>query len=77
MVSQGGKGLLTMYNDNKAKMLISNFPEYPWQLFLFKYVPKGHWNDTKNQRNFMEFLASKLNFQSIEDWYKISAKVFL
>ena len=38
-------------------------------------TPYGFWNRKSNQLNYMNWMSSKLNIKSMEDWYKISANV--
>jgi hypothetical protein len=42
---------------------------YSW---LSGKVPRGFWNDLKNQRVFFEWLADQLGVKSPEDWYKVT-----
>ena len=40
-------------------------------------VPKGFWNSKDNQVNYMNWLAKKLDIRSIEDWYRVTYKVYI
>ncbi len=71
----GGGGLLDHFN-NSPFILISNvYPEYEWLPWRFNQVPKGYWDDMKNQRNFMDWAGKQLNYTNREDWYKVTIKV--
>ena len=34
-------------------------------------IGKGHWNDSKNQQQYFDFLSKELGIQKLEDWYRI------
>jgi hypothetical protein len=55
--------------------LRSVYPEY--NAILKDYKHRGYWKDPKNQRMFMQKLATKLNIKTPEDWYKVDYKTFL
>ena len=73
-----GAGLLAhSYHNSPSSAVVDVFREHRWERFKFKVVPHGYWEDSKNQRNFMEWLGGKLNFSKMEDWYKINKVSFL
>jgi very-short-patch-repair endonuclease len=37
-----------------------------------KHVPLGHWNDFSNHIQFRDYLATKLNLKTSDDWYNVS-----
>lgn len=39
-----------------------------------KRLPIGYWNDSRNQRAFLESLAKKLNIKRAEDWKNVSTR---
>ncbi len=71
----GGSGLLKHYKNSVVLLISSIYPEYEWLPWRFSHVPNGYWDDMKNQRNFMDWVAGKLNFKNREDWYKITKGV--
>jgi hypothetical protein len=38
---------------------------------------RGHWKDTKNQKEFFDRLAIKWNIQSADDWNKVTLEMAL
>src|SRR5689334_18500289 len=71
----GGKGLLLYFNDSLSTALQSIFPNHIWQTWKFnESVESGFWDTIKNSRKFMDNLGKKLEYKSIEDWYKIKEK---
>jgi hypothetical protein len=71
----GGASLLRMYDDSPPLLITSVFSEHAWLIWRFQVVPKGFWQDEKNQRKFMEWLQNKLQLNSWEDWYSVTRKV--
>ena len=71
----GGASLLRLYHDSPPLLITSVFPEHNWMMWRFKVVPKGYWQDEKNQRKFMEWLQNKLELKNWEDWYSVTRKV--
>ncbi len=61
---------------------------YEWDDSKWIQVPKGYWEDMKNQRTFMEKVAKKLRIEkecswlrcvdikTVKDWYSVSVKQF-
>lgn len=71
---QGGGTLLHQYNSSTLNMLQTLFPEHRWLPWRFHYPPRGYWEDLKNQRSAMDWLAAELNIQQMEDWYSVTIK---
>jgi hypothetical protein len=72
----GGSTILkSVYGGSPSTVVTSVYSEFEWLPWRFNCVPKGFWNDLKNQRNFMEWAAKQLDYKNMEDWYKISIKV--
>eukprot|EP01125_Pyxidicula_operculata_P010187 TRINITY_DN3356_c0_g1_i5.p1 TRINITY_DN3356_c0_g1~~TRINITY_DN3356_c0_g1_i5.p1 ORF type:complete len:402 (-),score=56.45 TRINITY_DN3356_c0_g1_i5:10-1215(-) len=78
----GGEGLLKSYKNSKYKMLSSLYPEYEWKPNLFlvaSHVGYGdenhHDNEDENTaKKILQILASQLNINNLDDWYKVSEK---
>lgn len=68
-----GYGLISKHYGNcPSRAIVDMFPNHPWNLWKFKKVPRGYWNSEKNQREFMDSLAKKLNLKEFDDWYQVS-----
>ncbi len=42
---------------------------YEWDITRFSNVPRGYWENTSNQRNFLDSVAKKLNITDAEGWH--------
>jgi hypothetical protein len=69
----GGHTLLTKYDFSFHSLLSALYPEYNW--LSWKFLQKGYWGDVNNQKKFMDWVAWKLNYKEMSDWYKITLKV--
>lgn len=71
VVQLGGESLL------KKKSLFSVvskvYPEYDWLPWRFEKCPQEYWNSVENQIKFIKWAGNKLE---INDWYKVSVKVW-
>lgn len=71
----GFADVLEYYNNSTIRMLRAVFAEYPWYDWRFVRVPHNFWNSLKNQRQFVDWLASQqLNITQWEQWYNITRK---
>ena len=77
IIKNGGRGLLaTYYNDSITYLMSKMYPDYNWLLFRFSSkVPKDHWDNIENQKQFMDWLRKKEGYNTMEDLYKINTKV--
>jgi hypothetical protein len=66
--------LLQNHDDSFAKALQSVYPEFDWVIWKFKHVPPSFWNDTKNHRQYFEWLSKELSLHKPEDWYGVKLK---
>jgi len=70
---RGGSSLLNNYfGGSIVKALATVYPEAHWEVWRFEQVPKGYWDELKNQRIFFDSIAKKLNVVKSEEWYKVS-----
>eukprot|EP01114_Cavostelium_apophysatum_P021400 TRINITY_DN7453_c0_g1_i1.p1 TRINITY_DN7453_c0_g1~~TRINITY_DN7453_c0_g1_i1.p1 ORF type:complete len:488 (-),score=137.23 TRINITY_DN7453_c0_g1_i1:47-1510(-) len=75
VIQNGGAGLLASYYANSISTAVSSvYPEYRWKMWKFEKAPAGFWDDKRNQREFMDDLASALELNSREDWYRVTVK---
>src|SRR5260221_6524433 len=72
-VKNGGSKLLDNYGQCSS-IVRSIYPEYDWRLWRFERVPKGFWNEKKNQKEFMDWFGIQLGFKEMKDYYKITIK---
>jgi len=70
----GASGILSHHRNSLVKALTELFPELDWKIYKFERVPEGHWNDRKNQREFLDEFFKTLNLKSWEDWYGVTVE---
>jgi hypothetical protein len=75
IVSLGGSGLLTKHENSHFAMLPKVYPEYEWLPWRFGVCPKNYWDDTKNQKKFLDWVAKELNITDYSGWFKITRDV--
>jgi very-short-patch-repair endonuclease len=71
-----GSRILLIYDNSPRLVLESVYPEYKWLPWKFFMVSIGFWNDSKNERIYMDWLFKELKYESMEEWYKISRYEF-
>jgi len=69
----GGRVLLKRYNDSIIAALLANYPEHPWQIWLFRKVPNGFWDDHGNVREVLHWIEKQLGLETPEDWYGVTS----
>ncbi len=47
------------------------FPEVEWYPWRFEAVPRRYWHDPANVRRYYGWLAKRLGFEKMEDWYRL------
>jgi hypothetical protein len=73
--SIGGESLLEKYKSSPLLLLSTLFPEHEWLPWKFSVVPRNFWENSDNQRKFVEWAAKELKIKEMKDWYQIKAKV--
>jgi hypothetical protein len=72
----GGSGILNnKYKSSPLLFLTTMYPEYDWLPWKFEKCPKNYWENVNNHKKFVEWAATQLNIQDMNDWYKVSLKV--
>jgi len=74
----GGNGLGKLYGFSTYKILSAIYPEYEWNVFKFKQVPRNHWSNSSNIIKAMEGISKTYNIDvynyELQDWNKVSVK---
>eukprot|EP01114_Cavostelium_apophysatum_P019814 TRINITY_DN6476_c0_g1_i1.p1 TRINITY_DN6476_c0_g1~~TRINITY_DN6476_c0_g1_i1.p1 ORF type:complete len:606 (-),score=129.46 TRINITY_DN6476_c0_g1_i1:43-1860(-) len=70
--SCGGSSLVSYHRNSVARALCEAYPQYPWQIWRFKEVPSGFFNQSKVRRQFLDYVSSELHLQTMDDWYQVS-----
>ena len=68
-----GGGLLNRYNGNLFNALVSNYPEYSFDILKSRTPKTKYWNNITNVRNFIIQLKKEFIIQRKNDWYRISS----
>lgn len=59
------------------ELITNTYPDYNWNIWEFKHIPRNYWLDINNQRKYMKWLGERLNIKKLDDWYKVSVNVTL
>eukprot|EP01118_Nematostelium_gracile_P005548 TRINITY_DN1762_c0_g1_i1.p1 TRINITY_DN1762_c0_g1~~TRINITY_DN1762_c0_g1_i1.p1 ORF type:complete len:516 (-),score=96.38 TRINITY_DN1762_c0_g1_i1:23-1516(-) len=75
VVNYGGEGMLKkIFQDSVVRALLMLYPDHKWFLWRFcDPIPRGMWDNTKAQREFMDHLAREENIKDMNDWYNITS----
>ena len=58
-------------------LLSKVYPDHKWLPWLFKHVPSNWWESMENRLQYLEWLKQKLNYTTLEDWYKVTYEDFM
>jgi hypothetical protein len=64
-----------MFSGTHSQLLASMYPGYDWLPWKFAKCPQNYWEDTKNQRKFMDWAGKELKVKEMSDWYNITLNV--
>ncbi len=64
------------YGSSIAQALQTLYPDHNWQLWQFKRVPSGFWDEITNQRRLLDSIAKSARVERVEDWYLIKGEEF-
>lgn len=69
IIHHGGSSLLNCYG-LLGFLLPAIYPQYSWKQWRFEHdiLPRGYWNQKKNELDFMNWLGGELNITCLEDW---------
>ena len=72
----GGRYLVAIYQNNMKNLLLSLYPNYPWDFTDIKISnPYEYYKSIENQREFMDKLFIKLKLNSLDDWLQRKEKI--
>jgi hypothetical protein len=60
------------YAGSPSKLLLSVFPDHPWELNKFNAPPSKFWDNQAHQADAFAQLTAKLGVETLDDWYKIT-----
>eukprot|EP01121_Diplochlamys_sp_Union-15-3_P014658 TRINITY_DN4702_c0_g1_i1.p1 TRINITY_DN4702_c0_g1~~TRINITY_DN4702_c0_g1_i1.p1 ORF type:complete len:298 (-),score=53.12 TRINITY_DN4702_c0_g1_i1:92-985(-) len=63
--------MLTHYGDSPSKAIMSVYPEFKMEYWMFDFKPQGFWQDQKNRRQYFDWLGKRMGIKSLEEWYRL------
>ena len=72
----GGSLLHTNYKRSTFLLLSTIYPDYKWLPWKFSQLPSSYWDDVACQKQFLDWASKELNILEMNDWYKVTAKVY-
>ena len=72
-----GGAFLLEYDSSAVAAVMAYLPKYGWKEWLFKHMPIHFWNERRNRRRYMGWLAEQLGIRAPEDWYAITHDDFI
>jgi hypothetical protein len=72
----GGTALLNIiFRGSLYEALQDVYSSHQWFAWNFlQTVPRGYWDQIENQRNFLDWFGKQFRFDSLNNWYGITAK---
>jgi len=72
-----GAGLLAQYYNNSHIQFVQTvvkliYPKYEWMEWKFNKVPQHFWDSITNQKKYMDWLFTKLEYNKLDDWYDLN-----
>jgi len=78
LIPHGGAGVLYLYGNSLAKLLMALFPGHPWDVSRFSSRPRSYWSSLENQKKFMDQIGVQLGVRdNLDGWYSISSSSLL
>lgn len=72
-----GRGLLyTRFRDSVYQAVCDYRPDFDWLPWKFRTCPNGYWTDAANRCRYLNWLATELGLNDIEDWYSVTKRSF-
>jgi hypothetical protein len=73
VLTNHGLGLIALkYGASAPKAIMSVFSEHEWLEWRFTKVQQNYWSNTENRKAYLEWLASQLGVEKMEDWYNVT-----
>jgi hypothetical protein len=71
-----GSGFLMQHNSSAIQIVKKFYPNHEWYEWKFKEgVPMYFWNNFNNHIKYINWLKKELNYESIEDFYKLTITI--
>jgi hypothetical protein len=68
-----GNGYMQRFNTPYQALQFA-YPDHDWLPWRFEKVPQGFWEDRKQVKHFLRWLAGQLEYQSPSDWQKLTSQ---
>ena len=75
IITRGGKSLLTFYNNNLDELLLSVYPNFPWEFDKRKKI--GTLCLLPSQQHFLDHVYTSLHLTCFEDWNFVHNKTII
>jgi len=73
----GGTGLISAYyNRSVTQLLQETYPNIWFIPWLFTNAPQGYWNSIEHVELYIDWLAEKKQYKTLEDLYKLRTEDF-
>ena len=71
----GAGALLKKYQNSPSLLLSKVYPDFNWLPWKFVNNESMGLSNIESEKEYLDWVGSKLNIIEFEDWYKISTKV--
>jgi len=72
-----GAPLFRIYGRSAYKVIKGLYPNHAWCDWLFAEPPSKWWLDEQNQRNYIEWLIRQNSYETLEQCYNLTRKIFI
>eukprot|EP01114_Cavostelium_apophysatum_P003599 TRINITY_DN1359_c0_g1_i1.p1 TRINITY_DN1359_c0_g1~~TRINITY_DN1359_c0_g1_i1.p1 ORF type:complete len:535 (+),score=93.88 TRINITY_DN1359_c0_g1_i1:146-1750(+) len=62
------------YGESPVKAVLEAYPQYPWKIWNFKFLPVGYYHERANQVAFFQDAAKVFNISELDDWYRVRTR---
>ncbi len=63
----GGHRVLPLYKNSLVRALMAIYPEHSWDIHRFIQLPRRFWDDTNNQKQYLQKIMKELGLQQLSD----------
>jgi hypothetical protein len=68
--------LESQFGNSPIRALMTVYPSHQWLVWKFERVPTNWWASAENQREYMDWLGTRLGVGEMVGWYRISQDDF-
>jgi len=67
--------LLIMNRNSPSQVVQKLYPDHKWLPWKFPGIPRNWWRKKSNQKQYIEWLAEKSGWKSLNDYYNLSQEL--